>query len=253
VTIGLVLPTREAAMAERPDVGPLLDFAERAEDLGFDSLWAGDAPFARPRFEPLSLLAAVAARTTKATVGTAILLPALRHPLLLAHAAATVDRTSNGRLVLGVGAGWVREEFDALGVAFDQRVGRLLETVEICRAVWRASSDTGYAADSPALGFHGRYFSFDHVRLFPPPVRPEGPPIWLGGAVEAVARRAGRLFDGWLPTSPTPEAFAQTWNWVTAEAEHAGRDPADLTPAVYVSVNLDPERGEEEARRYVQA
>src|SRR5438045_8967569 len=102
--VGVLLPTREAAMAGRPDIGPLLEFAERAEEAGFSSLWAGDAPFARPRFEPLSLLAAVADRTRRVTVGTAILLPVLRHPLLLAHAAATVDRIAAGRLVLGVGA-----------------------------------------------------------------------------------------------------------------------------------------------------
>src|SRR5205823_6869894 len=124
VGMGVVLPTREAAMAGGPEVEPLLAFAERAEELGFDSVWAGDAPFARPRFEPLTLLAAAAARTRRVTVGTAILLPALRHPLLLAHAAATVDRIAEGRLVLGVGAGWVQQEFDALGVPFDQRVGR---------------------------------------------------------------------------------------------------------------------------------
>jgi hypothetical protein len=123
VKLGVVLPTREAAMTGRPEVEPLLEFAARAEDLGFDSVWAGDAPFARPRFEPLTLLAAVAARTRRVTLGTAILLPALRHPLLLAHAAATVDSVSLGRVVLGVGAGWVKSEFDALGVPFDQRVG----------------------------------------------------------------------------------------------------------------------------------
>src|SRR5438093_6968614 len=164
VRIGVVLPTREAAMAGRPDVGPLLEFAARAEELGFDSVWAGDAPFARPRFEPLTLLAAVAARTRRVTVGTAILLPVLRSPLLLAHAAATVDRVSDGRLVLGVGAGWVQQEFDALGVPFDQRVGRLLETIEICRRVWRA--------DDESVSFHGKYFSLDDVHLFPPPTRP---------------------------------------------------------------------------------
>jgi alkanesulfonate monooxygenase SsuD/methylene tetrahydromethanopterin reductase-like flavin-dependent oxidoreductase (luciferase family) len=92
VKLGVVLPTREAAMTGRPEVEPLLEFAARAEDLGFDSVWAGDAPFARPRFEPLTLLAAVAARTRRVTLGTAILLPALRHPLLLA--ARTWTRTT---------------------------------------------------------------------------------------------------------------------------------------------------------------
>jgi probable F420-dependent oxidoreductase len=246
VQLGVVLPTREAAMTGRPDVGPLLAFAERAEALGFDSVWAGDAPFARPRFEPLTLLAAASARTERVTVGTAILLPALRHPLLLAHAAATVDRVSNGRLVLGVGAGWVQHEFDALGMPFDQRVGRLLETVEICRRVWRAGG-----GDDP-IGFDGRYFSFQDVRLFPQPVRPEGPPFWLGGAAVAAAMRAGRRFDGWIPTSPDPEAFAESWKYVARGAEEAERGPDEITPAVYLSANLDPENGEREAAEYAE-
>lgn len=191
VRIGLVLPTREAAMAGRPEVEPLLRFAEAAETAGFHSLWAGDAPFARPRFEPLTLLSAVAARTRRATIGTAILLPALRHPLLLAHAAATLDRVAGGRLVLGVGAGWVQHEFEALGVPFEQRVGRMLETIEICRRVWRAASEQGAdppdapghgeAAAVPGVDFDGRYWQFRGVKLFPPPVDPEGPAIWLGG------------------------------------------------------------------------
>ena len=245
VKIGLVLPTREAAMAGRPDIGPLLEFAERAEESGFDSLWAGDAPFARPRFEPLSLLTAVAARTERITVGTAILLPVLRHPLLLAHAAATADRVAEGRLVLGVGAGWVQQEFEALGVPYEQRVGRLLETIEICRRVWGAGDE--------GASFRGKYFSFDEVHLFPQPIRPEGPPIWLGGAAVAAAMRAGKRFDGWIPTATDPEAFTESWKYVARGADEAGRDPKDLTPAVYLSVNLDPERGEAETSEYAES
>src|SRR5438270_3671904 len=216
VKIGLVLPTREAAMAGRPDVGPLLEFAERAEEAGFSSLWAGDAPFARPRFELLSLLAAVAARTRRVTVGTAILLPVLRHPLLLAHAAATVDRIAEGRLVLGVGAGRVRQEFDALGVPFDQRVGRLLETTEICRRVWKG------AEGDESVSFHGKYFSFDDVHLFPPPTRPEGPPIWLGGAAVAAAMRAGRRFDGWIRRRRTPRRSSRAGSSCSGEPRRPG-------------------------------
>jgi probable F420-dependent oxidoreductase len=246
VKLGVVLPTREAAMIGRPEVEPLLELAARAEDLGFDSVWAGDAPFARPRFEPLTLLAAVAARTRRVTLGTAILLPALRHPLLLAHAAATVDSVSLGRVVLGVGAGWVKSEFDALGVPFDQRVGRLLETMEICRCVWHAGD-----GDEP-VSFDGRYFSFHDVRLFPKPSRPEGPPFWLGGAAVAAAMRAGRRFDGWMPTSPDPEAFSESWKYVVRGAEEAGRDLSEITPAVYVSANLDPDDGERESAEYAE-
>src|SRR5512134_1878754 len=103
VKVGVLLPTREAVMSGRFETAPLLDMAERVEAMGYDSVWVGDSLLARPRFEPLTLLAAVAARTRRVGLGTAVLLPALRHPLLLAHAAATVDRLAEGRLVLGVG------------------------------------------------------------------------------------------------------------------------------------------------------
>jgi alkanesulfonate monooxygenase SsuD/methylene tetrahydromethanopterin reductase-like flavin-dependent oxidoreductase (luciferase family) len=89
--IGLLLPTREAVLSGQPDAGPLLELAERAEAAGFDSVWAGDSLLARPRLEPLTLLAAAAARTRRVELGTAVLLAPLRNPVLLAHSAATVD------------------------------------------------------------------------------------------------------------------------------------------------------------------
>ena len=94
IEAGILLPTRESVMSGRPAVGPMLAMAERAEALGFSSVWVGDSLTARPRHEPLTLLAAVAARTRRVALGTAVLLPALRHPLVLAHAVATVDRIS---------------------------------------------------------------------------------------------------------------------------------------------------------------
>src|SRR6185369_13501289 len=101
--LGYLLPTRERVMENHHETGSLLALAERAEGLGFDSIWVGDSVTARPRHDPLTLLAAVAARTRKAELGTAVLLPALRNPVLLAHQAATVDRIAEGRLILGVG------------------------------------------------------------------------------------------------------------------------------------------------------
>src|SRR5438128_3924904 len=101
--IGYLLPTRERVMEGRPETAPLLDLAERAERLGFDSLWVGDSLLARPRHDPLTLLAAVAARTRKPELGTAVLLPALRNPVVLAQQVATLDRSAEGRLFLGIG------------------------------------------------------------------------------------------------------------------------------------------------------
>jgi alkanesulfonate monooxygenase SsuD/methylene tetrahydromethanopterin reductase-like flavin-dependent oxidoreductase (luciferase family) len=137
---GYLLPTREQIMAGRPQAATLLALAERAEGLGFDSIWVGDSLLARPRHEPLALLAAVAARVRRLELGTAVLLPALRNPVLLAHQVATLDQISEGRLILGVGIAAdgpnIRAEFTAAGVPFEKRVGRLLEGLRLCRALW---------------------------------------------------------------------------------------------------------------------
>src|SRR5438067_3166615 len=101
--IGYLLPTRERVMESRPEAASLLALAERAEALGYESIWVGDSILARPRHEPLTLLSAVAARTKRAELGTAVLLPALRNPVVLAHGIATLDQISEGRFILGVG------------------------------------------------------------------------------------------------------------------------------------------------------
>jgi len=101
--IGYLLPTREQIMEGRPEAAPLLDLAAQAEALGFDSVWVGDSLTARPRHDPLTLLAGVAGRVPRIALGTAVLLPALRNPVVLAHQVATLDQVSEGRLILGVG------------------------------------------------------------------------------------------------------------------------------------------------------
>src|SRR5580693_5991023 len=129
--IGYLLPTRERVMEGRPRTASLLELAARAESLGFDSVWVGDSLLARPRHDPLTLLAAVAGRTRKVALGTAVFLPALRNPVVLAHQLATLDQISEGRLVLGAGIASdvpnVRAEFAAAGVPFEGRVGRMME------------------------------------------------------------------------------------------------------------------------------
>jgi alkanesulfonate monooxygenase SsuD/methylene tetrahydromethanopterin reductase-like flavin-dependent oxidoreductase (luciferase family) len=252
IKVGILLPTRDAIMSGRFEVAPLLEMAERVEAEGYDSIWAGDSLLARPRFEPLTLLAAVAARTRGPLLGTAVLLPALRHPLVLAHAVATVDRIAEGRLVLGVGIApdspAVRKEFEAAGVPFAQRVGRLEESITICRRLWADS------AGERGLSFHGRYWSLGEARLLPTPHRAGGPPIWMGGEVDAATHRAGRLADAWLPNSVTPEAWAGGWARVqeTAAAERGKTD--HLTPALYTTINVgrDGKTAETELRRFVE-
>src|SRR5712692_8243363 len=133
---GLLLPSREALLWADGDLTVVLDAARQAEKAGYDSVWAGDSLLARPRGEPLTLLAAVAGATTRVTLGTAVLLPLLRHPLSLAHALATLDRIAQGRLVVGVGPGaelpGTHAELAALSVASDRRVTAMLSAVERC-------------------------------------------------------------------------------------------------------------------------
>ena len=103
VKLGYLLPTREQIMQGKPDAAPLLALAERAEGAGLDSIWVGDSLLARPRHEPLTLLAGVAGRVPRVELGTAVLLPALRNPVILAHLVATLDQVSEGRFIMGVG------------------------------------------------------------------------------------------------------------------------------------------------------
>src|ERR1700712_1583559 len=138
--IGYLLPTREQIMEGRPETGPLLDLATRARALGFDSVWVGDSLTARPRHDPLTLLAAVAGRVPGLGIGTAVLLPMLRNPVILAHQVATLDQLSEGRLILGVGFAAdqpnIRAEFSAAGVPFEHRIGCMLEGLRLCKALW---------------------------------------------------------------------------------------------------------------------
>jgi len=241
VEFGVLLPTREAVMSNRPETAPMLAMAERAEAAGFDSVWIGDSVTARPRHEPLTLLAAVAARTRRVRVGTAVLLPALRHPVVLAHVVGTLDRIAEGRVILGVGIAAdtpaIRREFQAAGVPWERRVGRFLETLEICRALWRRDG----------VSFAGKHFALDDVTMEPKPHRPGGPPIWIGGSGPTAFREAAR-FDAWFPTGPSVEFFAEHFPGIRAAARAAGRTPTDVAGAAYVTLALDPDRAAAQTR-----
>jgi probable F420-dependent oxidoreductase len=241
VQLGVLIPTREVVMSGRPEAGPLLAMAERAEAAGFDSVWVGDSLTARPRHEPLTLMAALAARTRRVRLGTGVLLPALRNPVVLAHIVGTLDRLAEGRVILGVGiaadAPPIRREFAAAGVPFERRVGRFLETLEICRALWTRDH----------VSFSGKHFVLDDVTMEPKPQRPGGPPIWIGGSGPTALREAAR-FDAWFPTGPSVEFFKQHWPGVQAAARAAGRAPDAVTGAAYVTLALDRDRAAAERR-----
>jgi alkanesulfonate monooxygenase SsuD/methylene tetrahydromethanopterin reductase-like flavin-dependent oxidoreductase (luciferase family) len=238
--VGILLPTREALIFGDSDPEPLLELAARAESLGFASVWVGESLLARPRFEPLTLLAAVAARTSTVAIGTAVLLPALHQAVPLAQTAATLDRISHGRLILGVGAAAplpaTAAELDEVGVRLDDRVRRMLGNIARCKALWAGQDPRG-------------------VDLLPKPHRPNGPPVWLGAAGPRMLERAGRAFDGWFPISPDAESFAVGLAEVRRAATAAGRKSADVKTAVYLNVTLDDDAAVAlaEQRRYMEA
>jgi probable F420-dependent oxidoreductase len=230
--LGYLLPTREQIMEGRPDTTSLLALAAHAEALGYDSVWVGDSVLARPRHDPLTLLAGVAGRVPRIALGTAVLLPALRNPVLLAHQVATLDQVSEGRFILGVGIARdvpnIRAEFAACGVPFEKRVGRMMEGLRLCRALW-----SGKPVD-----WDGRWNVKDGI-LAPTPYRADGPPIWIGGNTPASLERVGKHFDGWFPNAPNAMEFATQWRQVRAIASAAGRDASRLSAAMYLTLAVD--------------
>jgi alkanesulfonate monooxygenase SsuD/methylene tetrahydromethanopterin reductase-like flavin-dependent oxidoreductase (luciferase family) len=217
---GLLLPSREVLLWADSDLAFLVRAARRAEEAGFDSVWAGDSLLARPRGEPLTILGAVAAATTRVGIGTAVLLPLLRHPVLLAHSLATLDRLARGRLIVGIGPGaelpGTHAELAAVGVPSDRRVSGMVNAINRCRRLWRG--------EEPGID------------LQPRPLREGGPPIWLGGTGPRMLRLTGETFDGWLPLSPTPEDYASGLRIVRDAGERQGRNPDSVTTGVYLTI-----------------
>jgi len=230
----------------------VLDMARRAEDAGLDSVWVGDSLIAKPRLEPLSTLAAVAACTKRVRLGTAVLLAALRHPVLLAQTMATVDLISQGRLLIAAGVGGAfndeqRAEWRAAGVSPSRRASRLEEVLEIVK---------GLGSGQP-LDFPGRHFDLERVSMEPLPVQSGGVPLLLAchwrAQRDAQFQRAARLGDGLISISDTPEEYAQVVNRVRAIAAELGRDPVRLETVFYLTVNVDPDlaKAESEANRFL--
>lgn len=230
--IGVLLPTRESVMYDdgSGDPRPLVDLAVQAETQGYDSVWAGDSLLAKPRAEPLTLLAGVAAATERVEIGTAVLLASQRNPEQLAQATATLDALAGGRFILGIGTGPgadnVRADHELVGVDFDRRWSRMYEVADRCRSLWSGA---------------------DGTQMYPLPGRAGGPPIWIGSEGPRSLERTGRIADGWFPISPTAEVFARGLAVVRESAEAAGRDPGEIAIANYVTVVLDGEPAKAQA------
>jgi alkanesulfonate monooxygenase SsuD/methylene tetrahydromethanopterin reductase-like flavin-dependent oxidoreductase (luciferase family) len=254
VRVGVLLPTREMAITGSYAMTALIDFAREAERLGFDSLWAGDSLTARPRLDPLIVLAAVAAITERVTLGTAALTAVLRNPLIGANMITSLDHASGSRLAIGLGSGFPvpesADEFAAVGVPFTDRVRRLDETARLWRAAWRSRRSPG------AASFNGRYWQVTGLDRLPPPAAAAGPPLWLAGSdTPSVLSRVASMYDGWLPFLPTAGAYRNAWGQIGELARRQGRPAGSITPALYVTVHVDENAraAKAELERYVQA
>lgn len=241
--IGVFLPTGQAQWTPAGDPRELIGFARLAEEWGYASLFVNDTLLS-PRIEPLTMLAALAPVTDRIRLGTGTLLPVLRRPVQTAQALASVDLLSGGRLTVAVGAGFPgrfgRPLHELSQVPWARRFARLDETVALWRRLW-----------SGATAFHGEFHSFDEIPPATAPAQAGGPPLWLGGATPSALARTGRLYDGWLPYPPEPGDYAAGLAAVRTAAIAAGRDPASVTPALFVNVRID--RTTEDARRVMEA
>ncbi|MFI5216389.1 MAG: TIGR03619 family F420-dependent LLM class oxidoreductase [Candidatus Limnocylindria bacterium] len=216
------------------ELGAVTDLAAAAEAAGIDQIAVPDHlaigprtdryPYGRfplppdePWLEPLTLLAALAGATRQIRLATGVLIAPLRPALLLAKTVATLDVLSGGRVDLGVGLGWQREEFAGAGVPFEGRAARLDDQLRACRALWSGEK----------VSFHSVTVSFDDLICLPRPVQAGGPPLWFGVAAnERNAERIAELGAGWLPMESDPEAIARGVEVLRRAFEKAGRDPA---------------------------
>jgi probable F420-dependent oxidoreductase len=195
-----------------------LDATLAAEELGFESVWLPEhlvftrtmtnsphpgedippVPPTAPIYDAFAYLGFLAGRTERVRLGTHVYNIGLRHPFTAARGAQTLDILSNGRFEFGIGASWLREEWDVTELPFDTRAKRVDEAMEICRRLWNEET----------ISYHGEHFNFDDVVFEPKPVQPGGPPIVVGGESKAALRRAARLGDGWIGMAHSQESAA---------------------------------------------
>jgi probable F420-dependent oxidoreductase len=232
--------------------GPaLIEAAQTAERLGYESVWRPDhlvlpvkpastypykedgvAPLDAgwPIVDALTAFAFLAAVTTTIRMGTAVYILPLRHPIVTARTVLGVDRLSRGRMILGIGVGWLEEEFRTAGQDFHSRGARTDEIIQILKTVWT----------EPEPEFHGKYFDFVKIKFEPKPYAKPHPPIIVGGETEAALRRAARLGDGWYGVSHGPEKMKEFRDRLLALRREYGRDHEPFEISVNAPRDLDP-------------
>jgi probable F420-dependent oxidoreductase len=237
--IGLSIP------GTAPDRTPstTVDFARRAEQAGVHSVWATDR-IVDSTPDVFVTLGAIASTTSRVLIGSSVILGVLRPPLLVAKAAATLDRMSSGRLILGLGVGSRPEDFAATEVPIRQRGARMDELVDICKLAWSGTP----------VQYHGRHHALDIGPMKELPVQQPHPPLWFGGSADAVLRRTARVGQGYIAsTSSGPAGFRTAWAAIREYCAAAGRDPSEITPAAlaYASVADDRAQAQEAMRQHL--
>jgi probable F420-dependent oxidoreductase len=247
--IGVTVPNVHETLAERTTIEAV---GRMADELGFDSIWCNDhlaMPSARDGaggqpaheaaygehrgqsiYEPLIVLAFLAGVTRRVLLGTSVYLVALRNPLLAAKQAVSLDQLCDGRLVLGVGVGWLESEFEAMGVPYRQRGRRTDEAIAVLKALCAQ----------------------DAAEFLPKPVQRPHPPLWIGGRSEAAVRRAARVGDAWHPSHLTVDELREQIPQLHAECERAGRSADEVTVATRRKLVLTGSPADTEADRLLQ-
>ena len=237
--IGMHIP-RRGALVTGPGVAAI---ARLSEELGFDSLWAGDHiafpwedkggyPYTEsgkmfwsadtPWADPLVSLTWAGAATTRIKLGTSIYILALRSPIAVAKTLSTIDVFTNGRMILGVGAGWLEGEFDIVGQSFKDRGSRTTEGIRAMKACWR----------DDRIELTGKHFNFPAFAMEPKPVQGDKLPVFCGGFSDPAMRRAAEVGDGWMPSHLKPDQYAAKLPKLREYVERAGRSMSDLTLVV---------------------
>ena len=249
-TRGLVMGAIREGRAANADV--MLELAERADQAGMDSVWVGDSLVSKPRLEPVAAMAAIAARTKNVRIGTAVMLPAIRHAVPLAHSLATADILSHGRILIGAGVGGAftpgqAQDWIAAGVDPKTRAARFTELVQVMKLLWTEDH----------VSFAGKHFDLDDVTLNPRPVQAGGVPILLAThyrtGSERQVLRAARHGDGIIGISDYPEDFALTVAKVDEMAVAEGRDLSTFEHVYYMTVHIneDHAKAKEEAEDFL--
>lgn len=258
--IGVFLPI--SGRATGPDT--LMEAAQSAEAQGFDSIWSADrvvtpwqintpypysenhefiVPPDRPFLDSLTCLAFLAGCTQKITLGISVLVLPYRHPLYWTRVAASIERLSKGRLIMGVGVGWMEEEFAALGVPFKDRGKMTDEQLQITTKLWNEEH----------ISFHGQFYDFQDLAFYPKPIQQPRIPIWVGGEGIAAQRRTAKYGDAWFPyfVQITPDELRNGYNTVQRLAIEAGRDPSQiqLTCCRPIEVTQEPVTQDERVLR----